>query len=124
MLEPQVTAGGAVVGEQEQVVAFVRGQPQAAGDGRDHLLGRLRPVAALQPGAQEGTEGRAVELGVTMFGTADMYGPSSGEELLGRARAVNSRAPGPGTPYLAAVSRTSASSIDVMRAIVPWVTDI
>ncbi|MFJ4834385.1 aldo/keto reductase [Streptomyces sp. NPDC088747] len=28
---------------------------------------------------------RAVELGVTMFDTADMYGPFSGEELLGRA---------------------------------------
>jgi hypothetical protein len=28
------------------VIAFVRGQPQAAGDGRDHLLRRLRPVAA------------------------------------------------------------------------------
>ncbi|WP_328498589.1 aldo/keto reductase [Streptomyces sp. NBC_00414] len=28
---------------------------------------------------------RAVELGVTMYDTADMYGPFSGEELLGRA---------------------------------------
>jgi len=28
---------------------------------------------------------RAVELGITMFDTADMYGPFSGEELLGRA---------------------------------------
>ncbi|GAA4569277.1 aldo/keto reductase [Planotetraspora kaengkrachanensis] len=28
---------------------------------------------------------RAIELGVTMFDTADMYGPFSGEELLGRA---------------------------------------
>jgi aryl-alcohol dehydrogenase-like predicted oxidoreductase len=28
---------------------------------------------------------RAIELGVTLFDTADMYGPFSGEELLGRA---------------------------------------
>lgn len=28
---------------------------------------------------------RAIELGVTKFDTADMYGPFSGEELLGRA---------------------------------------
>ncbi|CAL9640022.1 Aldo-keto reductase IolS (plasmid) [Streptomyces sp. enrichment culture] len=28
---------------------------------------------------------RAIELGVTMFDTADMYGPFTGEELLGRA---------------------------------------
>jgi aryl-alcohol dehydrogenase-like predicted oxidoreductase len=30
---------------------------------------------------------RAIDLGVTMFDTADMYGPFSGEELLGRALA-------------------------------------
>ena len=28
---------------------------------------------------------RAIDLGITMFDTADMYGPFSGEELLGRA---------------------------------------
>ncbi|GAA2430740.1 hypothetical protein GCM10010191_50430 [Actinomadura vinacea] len=57
MLKPQVTKGGAVAGEQEQVIAFVRGQPQAAGDGRDHLLRRLRPVAAFQPGELVGGHG-------------------------------------------------------------------
>jgi aryl-alcohol dehydrogenase-like predicted oxidoreductase len=35
----------------------------------------------------EATVHRAVDLGVTMFDTADMYGPFSGEELLGRALA-------------------------------------
>lgn len=39
------------------MIALVRRQPQAAGDGRDHLLRRLRPVAAFQPGEVVGGHG-------------------------------------------------------------------
>ncbi|EOD58394.1 hypothetical protein H480_43610 [Amycolatopsis vancoresmycina DSM 44592] len=57
---PQVAAGGAVAGQEEHVVAFVGGEPQATGDGREHRLGRLRPVAAFQPGEVVG--GHAAQL--------------------------------------------------------------
>ena len=65
-----------------------------------HNIGRHGLVASVEGlgtmgmtamyGAPDETEAirtvhRAVELGVTMFDTADMYGPFSGEELLGRA---------------------------------------
>jgi aryl-alcohol dehydrogenase-like predicted oxidoreductase len=39
----------------------------------------------IKPGIEQQRRGRAVDLGVTMFDTADMYGPFTGEELLGRA---------------------------------------
>ncbi|MEV7629794.1 aldo/keto reductase [Actinoplanes sp. NPDC089786] len=53
---------------------------------------------------------RAIELGVTMFDTADMYGPHTGEHLLGRAVAgrrdqvviatkFGGLTPGRGRPY-------------------------
>ncbi|MEV6537599.1 aldo/keto reductase [Streptomyces sp. NPDC051665] len=67
---------------------------------RTHKIGRHGLVASVQGlgtmgmtamyGTPDETEAirtvqRAVELGVTMFDTADMYGPFTGEELLGRA---------------------------------------
>ncbi len=38
MLNLQVAANCAVPREQEQVIAFVRGEPQTARDGREHAL--------------------------------------------------------------------------------------
>jgi aryl-alcohol dehydrogenase-like predicted oxidoreductase len=73
---------------------------------RTHTIGRHGLVASVQGlgtmgmtamyGTPDETEAirtvhRAVELGVTMFDTADMYGPFSGEELLGRALALSGR---------------------------------
>ncbi len=43
-----------VSGQQEQVVPFQARQVQSLGDGRDHLLGRLGPGAALEAGVVVG----------------------------------------------------------------------
>jgi len=45
----RVPGGARVPAEPEEVVAFRQGQVQAAGDGGEHLLGRVRPALLLDP---------------------------------------------------------------------------
>ena len=48
-------------------------------------MGMSQSYGSADPAGGEATIHRALELGVTFFDTADIYGPFTNEELVGRA---------------------------------------
>jgi hypothetical protein len=82
-----VVARGEQAGGAEELVAFGRGEPQRAGDGRDHLRGGIGGPALLQ--AQHVLDGEAGEFGE--FLAAQAGGAAArrpGVAGLGRVEAV------------------------------------
>jgi hypothetical protein len=75
-------AWGGVAGQPEEVVAFVQGQAQAAGEGRGHLFGGLR--AAASTGSDVGVAGQVLG-GGKQGGQRAELGPLLGDEAVAEA---------------------------------------